>query len=75
MSSEFRYILGKVLDTQDPPTLRLASSHYVLHLNPIKDTLNIVFILTRPKNNPNFHLSWHITTQAYHTSIMFINQT
>ena len=32
MGSEFRYILGKVLGTQDRPTLRLASHHCVLCL-------------------------------------------
>ena len=42
MGSELRYHLGKVLGTQNCPTLRLASSHCVLGLNPIKGTLNIV---------------------------------
>ena len=37
MGSEFKYALGKVLDTQDRPTLRLASHHCVLCLNPIKN--------------------------------------
>ena len=46
MSSELRYGLGKMLGTQNCPTLRLASSHYVLCLNPIKGTLNIASVLT-----------------------------
>ena len=33
MSSEFRYVLRKLLGTQDRPTLRLASHHYLLCLN------------------------------------------
>ena len=41
MDSEFRYALGKVLDTQDRPTLRLASHHCVLHFNLIKNIFNI----------------------------------
>ena len=32
---ELRYGLGKVLGTQNHPTLRLASHHYVLYLNQI----------------------------------------
>ena len=40
MSSEFRYAFGKVLGTQDRPTLRLASHHCVLHLNLIKNNFN-----------------------------------
>ena len=44
MGSELKYGLGKVLDTQNYPTLRLASLHCVLCLNPIKGTLNIVIL-------------------------------
>ena len=40
LGSKFRYILGKVLGTQDRPTLRLASHHCVLCFNPIKNHLN-----------------------------------
>ena len=40
MGSKFRYVLGKVLGTQDRPTLRLASHHYVLRLNLIKNMFN-----------------------------------
>ena len=40
---ELRYGLGKVLGTQNRPSLGLASSHYVLCLNHIKDILNIAF--------------------------------
>ena len=43
IGSKFRYGLGKVLSTQNHPILRLASSHCVLCLNPIKGTLNIAF--------------------------------
>ena len=42
MSLKLRYGLGKVLSTQNDPTLRLASHHYVLSFNPIKGILNIV---------------------------------
>ena len=40
MGLEFRYILGKVLGTQDHPTLRLASHHCVLRLNLNKIIFN-----------------------------------
>ena len=40
MGSELRYGLGNVLGTQNRSTLRLTSHHYVLYLNPIKDTHN-----------------------------------
>ena len=40
IGSEIRYGLGKVLGTQNRPTLRLASHHCVLCLNPIKSTFN-----------------------------------
>ena len=43
MGSEFRYGFGKVLGTQNHPTLGLASSHCILCLNPIKCILNIAF--------------------------------
>ena len=46
MSLELRYGLGKVLSTQNRPTLRLAFHHCVLCLNPIKGILNIVIELT-----------------------------
>ena len=36
LRSEFRYGFGKVLGTQNCPTLGLASSHCILCLNPIK---------------------------------------
>ena len=42
MSSELRYGLEKLLGTQNHLTLRLAFFHYVLCLNPIKGTLNII---------------------------------
>ena len=40
LGSELRYGLGKVLGTQNHPTVRLASHHCILCLNHIKDTLN-----------------------------------
>ena len=46
MGSELKYGLGKVLSIQNCLTLRLAFSHCVLCLNPIKGILNIVFMLT-----------------------------
>ena len=46
MSSELSYSIGKVLGIQNRLILRLAFSHCVLCLNPIKGTLNIVSILT-----------------------------
>jgi len=46
MGSKFRYGFVKVLGTQNRLTLGLASSLYVLCINPIKDIFNIVFILT-----------------------------
>ena len=42
MDSELRYGLEKVLGAQNHLILRFASLHYVLCLNPIKGTLNIV---------------------------------
>ena len=46
MGSKLRYSFRKLLGTQNRPTLRLASSHCVLCLNPIKGTFNIASILT-----------------------------
>ena len=46
IGSELRYNLGKVLGTQNYPTLKLASSHCVLCFNPIEGTLNIASITT-----------------------------
>ena len=43
MDLEFRYVLGKVLDTQDRPTLRLVSHHCVLHLNLIKNNFQYLY--------------------------------
>ena len=40
MGLEFRYVFGKVLGTQDRPTLRLASYHCVLCLNHNKIMFN-----------------------------------
>ena len=46
IGSKLSYGLRKVLGTQNRPTLRLAFSHCVLCLNPIKGTFNIASILT-----------------------------
>ena len=40
MGWEFRYILGKVLGTQDSLTLRLVFHHCILYLNLIKNMFN-----------------------------------
>ena len=56
ISSEFRYVLRKVLGTQDCPTLRLASHLYVLRLNLIKNMFNTcIFTHT--------HTSIHLSIQ------------
>ena len=46
MGLELGYDLRKVLGTQNRPTLRLASSHCILRLNPIKGTFNFASIFT-----------------------------
>ena len=56
MGSEFRFVLGKVLGTQDHPTLRLASDHCVLHHNLDKIIFNTC-ILTHT------HTSIHLSIQ------------
>ena len=43
MGSEFRYVFGKVLGTQDYLTLRLASHHCVLCFNFIKNMFNTLY--------------------------------
>ena len=55
MGSEFRYAIGKVLGTQDRPTLRLASHHCVLYLNLIKNNLNTCIL------NLHTYTSMHLT--------------
>ena len=55
MGSEFRYAIGKVLGTQDRPTLRLAFYHCVLYLNLIKNNLNTCIL------NLHTHTSMHLT--------------
>ena len=67
MGLELRYDFGKVLGIQIRPTLRLASSHCVLRLNPIKDTLNIVSILTHTLAH---NMTSIIPKRPNHTSIM-----
>ena len=56
MGSEFRYVLGKVIGTQDCPILRLASHHCVLCLNLDKIMFNTC-ILTHT------HTSIHLSIQ------------
>ena len=56
MGFGLRYGLGKVLGTQNRPTLRLTFSHCVLCLKSIKGILNIV-ILTHT------HSSIHLNKQ------------
>ena len=61
MSSEFRYVLEKVLNTQDRPTLILASHHCVLRPNLIKNMFNTC-IYTQT------HTSIHLSIQSWHHS-------
>ena len=56
MDSEFRYVLGKVLGTQDRPNLRLASHLCVLRLNLIKSMFNTC-IYTHTHTHTSIHLS------------------
>ena len=75
MGSELSYGLGKVLDTQNYSNLRLASSHYVLCLNPIKGTLNIASILSlsHTHTRTNIHLTINMASIIpNHTSIMLV---
>ena len=44
MGLELSYDFGMVLGTQVRITLRLASTHYVLRFNTIKDSLNIIIL-------------------------------
>ena len=57
MGSEFRYALGKVLRTQDRPTLRLASHHCVLCLNHDKNMFNTCTLT-------HTHTSIHLSKQS-----------
>ena len=67
------YAIGKVLGTQNHPTLRLATHHYVLFLNPVKDILNIV-ILTH--TSASIHLTINMASNIpNHTSIVAIKQS
>ena len=61
MGSEFWYALGKVLGTQDRPTLRLTSHHYVLHPNLIKNMFNTCIYT-------HTHASIHLSIQSWHYS-------
>ena len=55
MGLKFRYILGKVLGTQDRLTLRLASHYCVLHLNLDKIKFKTCIL------NSHTHTSIHLT--------------
>ena len=61
MSAEFRNALGKVLVTQDSPTLRLASHHCVLRFNLIKNMFNTCIYT-------HIHTSIHLNIQSWHHS-------
>ena len=58
MGPEFRYVLGKVLGTQDHQTLSLASHHCVLHLKLDKITFN-TYVL-----NSHTHTSIRVNIQS-----------
>ena len=66
MGSENRYALGKVLGTQDCPTLKLAFHHCVLCLNFIKNNVNTCIL------NSHTHTSMHLT---YNHGIFIPKQT
>ena len=58
MGSEFRYVLGKVLSTQNCPTLRLSSHHCVLCFNLIKNMFNTyIYTHTHTHTHTSIHLS------------------
>ena len=70
MGLEFRYPLGKVLGTQDRPTLRLASHHYVLCLNLIKSIFNIcIYTHTHTHYHTSKHTIWHLYPKTTYLSI------
>ena len=66
MCLELRYVLGKVLGTQDCPTLRLASHHCVLHLNLDKIMFNTC-ILTHTHTNIRLNIKHGIIHPKTHT--------
>ena len=59
MGLEFRYVFGKVLSTQDRPTIRLASHYCVLCLNIIKSKFN-TSILTH--THARMHLTYNMVS-------------
>ena len=59
MGLEFKYIFGKVLSTQERPTIRLASHYCVLCLNIIKSKFNTC-ILTH--THTRMHLTYNMTS-------------
>ena len=61
MNSKLRYSLGKVLGTQNRPTLRLAFFHCILCLNPIKGTHNVFMIVLRCSHLVHNHNKVQIT--------------
>ena len=73
MGSEFKYILGKVLGTQDCPTLRLASHHCVLYLNLIKSMFNTC-ILTHTLTSIHLSIQHDIIIPKQHTYLSIKQQ-
>ena len=67
LDSEFRYALGKVLGTQDCLTLRLASHHCVLCLNPIKNHLNPCILDSH--THTNMHLENNMASLTLNTNL------
>ena len=63
---ELRYVLEKVLGTQDCPTLRLGSHHCVLRLNLDKIMFNTC-ILTRTHNSIRLNIQHGIIHPKIHT--------
>ena len=66
MGLEFRYALGKVLGTQDHPTLRLVSHHCVLHLNLIESIFNTC-IYTHTHTSIHLSIQYDIFIPKKHT--------
>ena len=69
MSSEFRYVLENVLNTQDRSTLRLAFHHCVLRPNLIKNMFDTCIYT---QTHTRIHLSiqpWHHSSQNTYPSL------
>ena len=59
MGSEFRYIFGKVLGTQDFLTLRLASYHCVLRLKLDLIMFKTYLLNSHTHQHASKHTTWH----------------